>query len=473
MAYIVIEDFRAGLDRRKMPEASPPGSLQTLINGHITRGGEIEKRRAMVPTFALPPGQTFGFTGANGVLYTFGSDDSPAVPPGVTYQRLEHPDDHAMDALVRAEFYDGKIWAVAHYDNGDTLAFYDGAIVADWEAGSGLITDGKAAADLLTVRDKEYAIFDSILAFSGIAEPTVWDPDEAGKPGAGFINMSNQAAGSEQLTALGRYQNLVAVFARRTTQIWYVDADPLQNVQRQVIENVGTLSPKTVLSFGQVDLFFLSDTGVRSLRARDSSNQAGVSDVGTPIDDLLVDYMADLPEQTIREATAVFDPRDGRYIVSVGTRTFSFSYYASSRISAWSEYDYGFTVEDYVSMDGKIYVRGADTIFLFGGPGGKEFDSSQVTVELPYIDGRQIATFKSFQAIDVVAEGIWQVFAGTEPKDPDTMSLLATIDGTSLNQLKLGMVGNAPLVRLKFISVSDGPARLSKVILHYHAAESG
>lgn len=473
MAYIVIEDFRAGLDRRKMPEASPPGTLQELVNGHITRGGEIEKRRAMVPLYALPPGQTFGFAAANGVLYTFGSDDSPNVPPGVTYQRLEHPDEHAMDAIVRTEFYDGKIWAVAHYTNGDTLCFYDGAIVTNWDAASGLIVAGKAPTDLLTVRDKEYAVFDSILAFSGVAEPTVWDPDEAGKPGAGFVNMANQSAGSEALTGLGRYQNLVAVFARRNTQIWYVDADPLQNVQRQVLENIGTLSPKTIVSFGQVDLFFLSDTGVRSLRARDSSNQAGVSDVGTPVDDMLVDYMADLPEQTIREATAVFDPRDGRYVISIADRTFVFSYYSTTRISAWSEYDYGFRVDDYVSMDGKIYVRGEDTIFLFGGATGKEFDTSQVTVVLPYIDGRQIATFKSFQSLDVVAEGVWQVYAGTEPAAPEAMTLLATIDGTSLNKMKLGMVAHAPLIRLKFVCISDGPARLSKVILHYNAAESG
>ena len=50
-----------------------------------------EKRLAFVPTYALPPGQTFGLVGANGVLYTFGSDASPAVPPGITYQRLDLP----------------------------------------------------------------------------------------------------------------------------------------------------------------------------------------------------------------------------------------------------------------------------------------------------------------------------------------------------------------------------------------------
>ena len=48
MAYIVIEDFRAGLDRRKLPVSSPQGSLQSLENAHITRGGEIEKRLALV-----------------------------------------------------------------------------------------------------------------------------------------------------------------------------------------------------------------------------------------------------------------------------------------------------------------------------------------------------------------------------------------------------------------------------------------
>ena len=42
MPYILVEDFRNGLDTRRMNVTATPGSLVTLTNAHITRGGEIE-----------------------------------------------------------------------------------------------------------------------------------------------------------------------------------------------------------------------------------------------------------------------------------------------------------------------------------------------------------------------------------------------------------------------------------------------
>lgn len=469
MPYIIIEDFRAGLDRRKLPASSPQGSLQTLSNAHITRGGEIEKRLALVATYALPAGQTFGLAGANGVLYTFGSDAAPAVPAGVTYQRLPHPGGQTMNGLVWAEFYDGKIAATASYANGDVLHFYDGTQIADWTAGSGATVAGKKAVSMLTHDDKLYAIFDSILAFSSIAAPTSWQIGT----GYGFKNMSNQSAGSEKLTALGRYQNLVAVFARRNIQIWYLDPDPVQNVKRQVLSNIGTFAPRSVVSFGEVDVFFLADNGVRSLRARDSSNQSGVSDVGTPIDDYLIAYMATLTEQQRASAVGVLEPATGRYILAIGNKAAVFTYFETSRISAWSIYDLGFTISDFVALDGQVWARSGDTVYRLGGADGKTYDSSTVEVDLPYIDGRQVATFKEFTGIDVVCEGAWSVYVNTDPNNPTAESLVAIVDNTTLSLDALGMVGRGPLIKLRLVSNEAGAAKLSKVIVHYNGAEAG
>jgi hypothetical protein len=467
MPYIIIEDFRAGLDRRKLPVSSPQGSLQTLSNAHISRGGEIEKRLAMVATYALPPGQTYGLKGANGVLYTFGSDESPAVPDGIAYQRLEHPSGEAMTALVTAEFYDGKIWAVARYANGDVVEFYDGTIIADWQTGSPATVAGQSPVALLTLRDKMYAAYLSVLGFSAIGLPADWQGT-----GSGFKNMSNQSAGSETLTALGRYQNLMAVFARRSIQIWYLDPDPLQNVQRQVLDNIGTFAPRSVVSFGDVDVFFLADSGVRSLRARDSSNQAGASDVGTPIDDEVVAYLATLTEAERNAAVAVLEPISGRYILAAGTRAYVFSYYASAKISAWSRYDLDFAVSDFVSLDGRIWARGADTVYLYGGETGTVYDSSTVEVDLPYIDGRQVATFKDFTGIDIVCEGEWTIYVNTDPNNPTAESRIAIVGNTTLTDMIAGMVGHSPVVKLRLVSASPGPAKLSKIIIHHNVAEA-
>ena len=66
MPYILVEDFRNGLDARRMNVTSTPGSLVTLTNAHITRGGEIEKRNAFVELATLPSNTT----GLACLLYT-------------------------------------------------------------------------------------------------------------------------------------------------------------------------------------------------------------------------------------------------------------------------------------------------------------------------------------------------------------------------------------------------------------------
>lgn len=468
MPYIVIEDFRAGLDRRKLAESSPQGSLQSLSNAHVSRGGEIEKRLSMVAKYALPAGETFGFTGADGVRYVFGSEAAPAVPTGVTYQRLQNGSE-MMNGIIATEFFDGKIWAVASYANGDVVEFYDGTAVADWASGSGATVAGKSPAALLTLDEKMYAIHESILAFSAIGDPTAWQSGT----GYGFKNMSNQTGGSETLTALGRYQNLMAIFARRAIQIFYLDPDPAQNVQRQTLLNIGTFAPRSVVSFGDIDVFFLSDSGVRSLRARDSSNQAGVTDVGTPIDEEIVALLATMTEQDKATAVAVLEPTSGRYVLAIGSSVYVFSYFASAKISAWSKWALGFSPTEFASIDGRVWCRSGDTLYLYGGDSGSEYDSSPVEIVLPYIDGRQIATFKEFTGFDLVCEGLWTVYANTDPKNPEVWSEVAICDGTTLGLDAIGMVGHSPLVKFKLVNEAPGAARVSKLVAHYNPAESG
>lgn len=69
--YQVISNFNGGLDARKFFLSLPPGTLTTLLNGHITQGGEIEKRKAFLPT-ALPKG-TFGAQETTQGIIVFGS----------------------------------------------------------------------------------------------------------------------------------------------------------------------------------------------------------------------------------------------------------------------------------------------------------------------------------------------------------------------------------------------------------------
>src|SRR3990167_3325766 len=67
-----IENFAGGQDTRRHILASPSNTLRQLLNGFINRGGEIEKRKAFVSTYALDAG-TFGLHRVGTGLYVFGS----------------------------------------------------------------------------------------------------------------------------------------------------------------------------------------------------------------------------------------------------------------------------------------------------------------------------------------------------------------------------------------------------------------
>lgn len=574
MSYLILEDFKAGLDRRRLPEASAAGSLQVLKNAHINRGGEIEKAKIWLLRYTLPA-NTFGLLGLNTSLYVFGSAAAPSMPVGTTYQRLQGPDGNVMTGVSTADTFSGAAYVVGLYATGLQYHFYDGAIIDDWYEGlvrasmtnntgiathltaiinadTGNVVIATSAAAVITVtadatnvaftisattqnksggtanqtavvatttpasvgvaqistvtiggtfeagdgftvtingrvygisgmeqdrvlakndvtavithKNKMYATAGVDLFFSGVATPDHWKVQDVG---AGVIDMSAQTSNEETLTALGVYQNNLAIFTRNTTQVWSMDADPDANVQLQVLDNVGTQSPKTVVGFGDSDVFFLSDFGIRSLRARDASNSAGINDVGTPIDDLMLEEIEIQAATDITVACAAIEPRNGRYVLSINDKLYVFSYFPSSRIAAWSTWEPGFSFTDFANLSGRLYGRHGDNIYLLGGYNNDTYTDQEVIVEMPYLDARTIGTWKRWTGIDLIVEGKWDVYVNTNPLQPDVWIKTATIFETSIGQMKLAMQQHSPVLKFKFVHQGEGAAKISKIIVHY------
>lgn len=136
MAYQVIEDFRYGMDRRKARSTGLPGSLWTVENGVINRGGEVERAKKWAAEYELPVGETFGLATSGDTPYVFGHRASPAVPSGVTYQQLQHPDGStAMTKVLSVERGTDGLYVIAQYADDSVHHFYNGAWVRDWDAG--------------------------------------------------------------------------------------------------------------------------------------------------------------------------------------------------------------------------------------------------------------------------------------------------------------------------------------------------
>lgn len=470
MAYFVIEDFRGGLDGRRMAQATPPGSLLKIENAHINRGGEIEKAKAFVSAYTLPSG-TFGLAAASGSLYVFGSGTDPGVPSGVLYQQLEHEDGAtpAMVELMNWDLFAGRIFATAEYEDGTRRPFYNGTIVAGFLSGSGTVFEGLVISPaLITHKDKVYLTSGKNLLFSKSNDPSVFDEAETG---SGLIDMSAHVSRETDLTALGIYQNYLAVVSSQNISIWQTDPDPTEYNLVQILPNIGTKSPRSLRSFGDHDVFMVSDSGVRSLRAVNSSLSAGITDVGTPVDDLILATLDGLSAAEIRKIPSEIEPRTGRYVTPLGDVVYVFSFFPSAKISSWSTWNPGFNITDMVVLSGRMYARAGDIVYLAGGANNDQYTDQQVVIELPYLDGRGIATFKHWTALDAVLTGVWTVYVNTNPNDPDEWVKAAVLHESTTEGQKIGLDQYGPVIKFKFVHQGAGPAVLSKLIVHYEKSK--
>jgi hypothetical protein len=666
MSYSVIENFSSGVDRTRPIYALPAGSLWECVNGHISRGGDVEKRKAFVEKYVLPTGSTVGLATTDDAIYVFGSAaEPPGIPAGVTYQRLRHPDGStAMTKLVSHDLFDGKVYAVALFADGNTYHYYDGEIVADWYTGivrpdmvdnAGIaehlrelidadddlvgtrtgsivtiekavdgtfeisastenveggvddqeleltrLTLGKAevlarvsititggtynpgvdrisaltingvsvisgainwessnentafliAQDITsfnstpeytatsegnvitifaatgsgatpngyvvavtvggtvtisnggimrqgvtgekekwtaevkgtfevgdkfdifidelkhfgyggnprgtanfvkTLKRKVYASAGSLLNFSGVDDATLWNLDE--DAGAGFSNISNNSSGSATITGLSIYQDKLAIFSRRD--------DAGSNTPVQIIGKTGTRAPRSIQEFGDLDVFYLADTGIRSLRARDTTNTAGIQDVGTPIDTLIREWVQTLAEEIIENSVAVVEPTDGRYWIAIGTRIYVFTYFPSKRISAWTWYEPGFTVEYFADQKDRILARSGDTIYLYGGDDNNTYDTSEVRVVVPFIDLSKPNTFKNLTQADIAARGTWDVSLMVDPNNIDVKTRVGQLEGVTYAKEGAAAIGHHTHFAIELVNQEAGYTSLS------------
>lgn len=320
-----------------------------------------------------------------------------------------------------------------------------------------------------TYKRKIYMVNDSLLDFTGVDDPSKMDRDD--DTGAGFINMSNQTSGSERLVAIESYQDKLAVFSRKNIQIWYMDTNPINNLNTQILNDTGTKAPNSVSSYGDLDVFYLSETGVRSIRARDSTNSASVNDVGTPIDTFLQEFLATLTDEQVTKATSVVEPLDGRYMLAIGNRVFVFSYFPSKRISAWSYYELAFSVDDFFVFGSRVYAVSGNNIYIYGGADNKTYGNTyKVIAQLPFLTAGKQATYKQIDGVDIAAIGTWDFKLLTNPANINEALHCGTIEGFSINQPNIGASGHFTHVAPLLTHQGDGYASISSVIVHFEGA---
>ncbi|MDE2101770.1 MAG: hypothetical protein KGL39_31275 [Patescibacteria group bacterium] len=212
-----------------------------------------------------------------------------------------------------------------------------------------------------TFNNKVYGLAGATAYFSALSLPSTFnDPNAAGN---GFVTMGNYFSTPEDLAAIAPYQGSLLFCFRRLVQIWGVDPDPANYALRQMLPNIGTVAPLSVQPVGDMDVYMLADSGVRSVRVRDASNNAIIADIGTPIDAILQPVLATLTDAQKATACGIVDPTSNRYWLFIPNtadadngvgKIYVFSYFPSSQIAAWSTYSPSYQAS--VAAPGSAYV---------------------------------------------------------------------------------------------------------------------
>jgi len=604
MPYLTIDDFQKGLDTRRMPATTPAGALIVAEDGHITRGGEFEKRKAWIEEIDLTAIMDVTTDGKGlymedgGIATIFGTHFAPGQPmENVQYCQLVKNDGTAITddvnevidvdrfgqglhiiadvgGAIQHYVTTGKdsattFWLPAKEVNyfagvraycpfrvdgssgtitsikvagveilGKTLTLLSGSttdrnklaqqiatqinqklsspdytaaktgtaspIVTIYSTLLGANQNGKAVTFVKTgtvtltfawpvtapsnltrggsdvgraagryaktYGDKMYAPSGAILYFSKVNDATKWDP-AVPDTGAGSIDIATKSRARQVVTSMAEYYTNVAVFTPETIFIWYLDVDPAKNALIQVLDNVGTNASRSVTQFGDADVFFLEHSGIRSLRARANTNAAYTTDIGTAIDTIVQQYLATLLDSQVNRAWGTIEPQDGRFMLFVGQKVFVYSFFSSSKISAWSIYNLPFDVEHIWTTSQAIYFRSGEKIYSYGGIEGDQFDATAAKLQIPFLDANKPATKKKFYGIDAAVEGSWVTKIAQDPNLPATFDTLGNISEVTYPRDQIGIDCETTHISVYMESVGVGQAKVGKISVHYNETE--
>lgn len=343
--------------------------------------------------------------------------------------------------------------------------------------GTDYVATGRASGHMTSAfvyKKRIYGVANSLLRYSAISAPSDWTTATPAS-GSSFINMNSDSEGSERLTAIEQYQTYVGIWSRRQLRLYALNTDATTNTFIQTLQNTGTVAPRSVLAYGNTDVFYLDQTGIRSVKARDASNAAFVSDIGTKVDTYVKEYRATISVESVQRAFSIVDPVDGRFWLSIGSKIFVLSYYPSQQIQGWSHYDMPGNVDGMVVAFDSIYVRVGDTIYLYGGITGQTYplENEQIAiVETGFLSANEPANMKTMLGFDMACTNEWLVQCLPDPRDETKMITIGRIYEPTYGDDNVAADARGGLMAFKFTCSRAGAASLSSFTAHFNKDET-
>lgn len=345
-----------------------------------------------------------------------------------------------------------------------------GSMLMDAELLDGEPVVSVLGTSVLAHNSRMFSVNGSRLNFSMVENPARWDSLETEDEG-GYIDMSTLTEAAPKMMAMADYESDLAIFCYRHVIIYHFDDEG--SYKRQILHRTGLIAPNARVAFGQSEVMYLDRSGIRSLRARSSINEAFASDIGDPIDDLVrakIDALS-LTERA-RNCWAEVEPRSGRLWMALKDKIFVLSYYPGTNIAAWTWYDATTCPVDYMNAYGDwLYWRSGNRVMVYGGAGNAYvYDATEAVARMPYVDGGKPATLKNWFGVDAALFGTWSIQASFDPTQPTALDLIANVTKSTYTQQKIAMNGQAPSVSIELRTTYVGAARIGNMAVHYDDA---
>lgn len=348
----------------------------------------------------------------------------------------------------------------------------------DYKATGGASGMGRTA---YVDKNRVWSPVGSLWRYCMLNTPTVWDPANATPDNdAGFINVATATEGNERLLVAARYQDLGAIFSEENITLYQLDQDPNNFAFQTTIEHTGTKAPDSVLRYGNDDVFYLDITGVRSLRARSSTDAPFVSDIGNSIDTYVQALVESLSKQEVADGKGAIEPKTGRYWLALGDEILVLSYFPSAKITAWSVYEPtefgGAAVQRFVRSQGRIVARAGDYLYFYGGLTADiqpEDDEVVAEVQTAFLGAQTPATIKFLTGFDIALRNTWNCELCFDPNDDErTLNVGALHKTTFASSQRIPIPGETSMVALNLTCSKGGAATISMVAVHYEAEDA-
>lgn len=400
VSKINFDRFDLGIDLRKDASVSDANRLREMRNAFVTTGLTTAKRPGFTHVATLEEG-TVGLFAALGKLHTFYGTGTVthANPLFEAHKIAPAAGEKSLKDIWYADVFNNYIYVAAEYQDGTVLHHY-----LDGDESGTQITDENCphSKACIKTQQKIFAVGKDgdVVRYCCTGRPRDWSTTED----AGFLPTGMNARGDRTATALGLQRGRLGVLTRDSCQLWTIDPDPNNMGLYDVVENVGSSFPKTVANVAG-DLYFLSDYGVRSITTQVYTENLVDEDVGSPVDSLVRQAIADAQASGI-EPRAFYFYGTGQFVLGFGSHLFVYSISKTAKIAAWSHYYLQFEVDAVAELGKRLYFRSGNEIYAFDETAYTDAGIQyEVMIELPWMDFKRPGELKMIHGIDAVLEG--------------------------------------------------------------------